>query len=119
MVRRESGGMYERKVLSLYSIGFIDHMLTISAASTVISYALYTVAQRTVEMLGTDKMIYTTVLVLFGVFRYLYLVHMSELTENPTKTVTTDLTIFVTGLLWIIACIILIYAGGASEALAR
>ena len=119
VMKAESGGAYERKVLSLYSVGFIDHMLTISAAGTVISYALYTVAQRTVEMFGTDKMIYTTLFVLFGVFRYLYLVHMSESTENPTKTVTADLTIFMTGLLWIIACIILIYAGGVSELLAR
>ena len=119
VVRGESGGGYERKVLSLYSVGFIDHMLTISAAGTVISYALYTVAQRTVEMFGTDKMIYTTVFVLFGVFRYLYLVHMSESTENPTKTVIADLTIFVTGLLWIIACILLIYTEGGVALLAR
>ena len=119
VIRGELRGTYERKVLSLYSVGFIDHMLTISAAGTVISYALYTVAQRTVEMFGTDKMIYTTVFVLFGVFRYLYLVHMSESTENPTKTVTADLTIFLTGLLWIIACIILIYTEGAGTLLAR
>ena len=113
MMRTEAGGPFERKVLSLYSIGFIDHMLTISAAGTVISYALYTVAQRTVEMFGTDRMIYTTVFVLFGVFRYLYLVHMSESTENPTRTVTSDLTIFITGLLWIITCIVLIYTRGS------
>ena len=119
VMNQESGGTFERKVLSLYSVSFIDHMLTIAAAGTVISYALYTVAQRTIEIFGTEKMIYTTVFVIFGVFRYLYLVHMTGSTQNPTKAVTSDLTILATGLLWIISCIILIYTGSKAGFLAQ
>jgi len=103
------GGQKERKVLSDYRVAFIDQMLTIAAAGTVISYALYTVAVRTLEVLGTDKMIYTTVFVLYGIFRYLYLIHTGELTENPTAALTSDPAIVVTGVLWILSCVVLIY----------
>lgn len=111
VLSRNSGTTSERKVLVHYDIGFIDQMLTVTAAGAVISYALYTVAPRTVQMYGTEKMIYTTVFVVYGIFRYLYLVHMRGITENPTHAVTSDPTIVGTGILWIIACIVLIYAG--------
>jgi 4-hydroxybenzoate polyprenyltransferase len=99
----------ERKVLHLYSVGFLDQMLTISAAAAVITYALYTVAPSTYAVFKTDKVIYTTVFVIFGVFRYLYLVHTHRPTDNPTVTVTRDLPILITGLAWILVCSVLIY----------
>jgi 4-hydroxybenzoate polyprenyltransferase len=98
-----------RLVLRLYSVEFLDQMLTIAAAGAVISYALYTVAPRTLEVFRTDKLIYTTVFVLYGVFRYLYLTRTDEKSENPTNLLTSDLPIIVTGVLWIATCIALIY----------
>ena len=112
LVDRHPGSGAQRRVLLLYNTQFIDQMLTISAAGAVIAYALYTVAPRTIEVFGTDKMIYTTVFVLYGVFRYLYLTHTSSSTENPTNALTSDHTILITGFLWIITCIGLIYFGG-------
>jgi len=112
MVQAEaSGTRSRRKVLLLYRVSFIDQLLTIAAAGAVISYALYTVAPRTVETFGTDRLIYTTVFVLYGVFRYLYLIHTTPTTDNPTNAVTSDPTIVVTGLLWILACVAVIYTG--------
>jgi 4-hydroxybenzoate polyprenyltransferase len=102
----------ERKVLISYRVSFIDQMLTIAAAGTVISYALYTVAPRTIEVFGTEKMIYTTVFVTYGMFRYLYLIHMTDSTENPTNAVTSDLPIVIVTVLWILTCVALIYFGG-------
>lgn len=102
----------ERKVLVSYRVGFIDQMLTIAAAGTVISYALYTVAPRTIEIFGTEKMIYTTVFVTYGMFRYLYLIHMTDSTENPTNAVTSDIPIIAVTVLWILTCVTLIYFGG-------
>ncbi len=102
-------GNSKRKVLFVYSVSFIDQLLTITAAGTVISYALYTVAPRTVEMFKTERLVYTTVFVVYGVFRYLYLIHASPKVENPTNIVTSDLPIIITGLLWIGSCIMLIY----------
>ncbi|MBM2839817.1 MAG: Decaprenyl-phosphate phosphoribosyltransferase [Bacteroidetes bacterium] len=101
----------ERKVLTSYEVGFIDQMLTIAAAGTVISYALYTVAPRTVEIFGTERMIYTTVFVLYGMFRYLYLIHMTNSTDNPTNAVISDFQIVAVTLLWIGTCVAVIYFG--------
>jgi 4-hydroxybenzoate polyprenyltransferase len=107
-----AGAQTRRKVLLLYRVDFIDQMLTIAAAGAVISYALYTVAPRTVEQFHTERLIYTTVFVIYGVFRYLYLIHTTPTIENPTNAVTSDPTIIVTGLLWIATCIAVIYSGG-------
>jgi 4-hydroxybenzoate polyprenyltransferase len=104
----------ERKVLRYYTVAFIDQLLTIAAAGAVISYALYTVAPRTVESFGTDNLIYTTIFVLFGVFRYLHLIHTSRSTENPTNTVTSDPVILIVVILWISACILIIYGAQQS-----
>jgi 4-hydroxybenzoate polyprenyltransferase len=98
-----------RKVLNLYSREFLDQMITITAAGTVISYALYTVSSRTVTMFATERLIYTTVFVCYGIFRYLYLVYSDTDTENPTRTLTTDVPILVNGVLWILACVYIIY----------
>ena len=119
IMNQDLGIASRRKVLLRYSVSFLDQMLTITAAGAVISYALYTVAPRTLEIYGTDKMIYTTVFVLYGVFRYLHIIHSGTSTENPTNTVTSDVTILITGILWIIACIVLIYSGGQIPGFSR
>lgn len=107
-----SGEAAPRPVLKTYSLAFLDQMLTIAAAATVIAYALYTVAPRTVETFGTDRLIYTTVFVIYGVFRYLFLIHSGEKSENPTNALTSDIPILVNGVLWILACVYLIYFRG-------
>lgn len=112
LLNQEIAPSTERKVLFHYRIEFIDQMLTIAAAGTVISYALYTVAPRTLELFGTDKVIYTTMFVIYGIFRYLYLIHTTNSTENPTNAVTADFPILATGILWILSCVILIYYYG-------
>jgi len=98
-----------RRVLLLYRVEFLDQMLTIAAAGAVIAYALYTVAPRTVATFGTENLIYTTIFVIYGVFRYLYLIHAARQGENPTNALTSDVPILVTGFLWVGACVCLIY----------
>ncbi|MBI5472064.1 MAG: decaprenyl-phosphate phosphoribosyltransferase [Ignavibacteriae bacterium] len=107
----EDAAYPERKVLQLYRVEFLDQMLTIAAAGTVISYALYTVAPRTLIVFGTDKLIYTTVFVIYGIFRYLYLIHTTRSTDNPTNAITSDWPILITATLWVISCVLLIYFG--------
>ena len=92
----------------------VGRVRTIAAAGAVISYALYTVAQRTVETFGTDNLIYTTIFVLFGIFRYLQLIHTTRSTENPTNAVTSDPVIVVVVILWITACVLIIYGAQGS-----
>lgn len=114
-----AGGTAKRKTLQLYRVDFLDQLLTIAAAGTVISYALYTVAPRTMQAFGTDRLIYTTVFVIYGVFRYMYLVHTTTGVENPTNTVTSDPPIIVNAFLWIAVCIAIIYTGGEIPGLSR
>jgi 4-hydroxybenzoate polyprenyltransferase len=115
----QSGATARRKTLLLYRLDFIDQLLTVAAAGTVISYALYTVAPRTIEVFGTDRLIYTTVFVMYGVFRYMYLVHTSSAVGNPTGAVTSDLPIIINAFFWIAACVFLIYFGGSIPVFSR
>ena len=112
IVMQSVGAFPERKVLQHYKVSVIDQMLTITAAGTVISYALYTVAPRTVEIFGTDKLIYTTVFVMYGIFRYMHLIHTTEAVENPSAVVSTDFPIIANVILWITVCVLLIYFKG-------
>jgi 4-hydroxybenzoate polyprenyltransferase len=112
LVLTQNSSHIERKVLQRYRVGFLDQMLTIAASGTVISYALYTVAPRTLQMFGTDKLIYTTVFVIYGVFRYLYLIHVTKTTDNPTNALTADWPILLNAFLWVLSCILLIYLRG-------
>ncbi|RPI19646.1 MAG: decaprenyl-phosphate phosphoribosyltransferase [Ignavibacteriae bacterium] len=99
----------QRKVLREYSVEFADQLNTIAAAGTIISYALYTVSERTVTTFGTDKLIYTTPFVIYGIFRYMYLMHKKNLGESPTTIVTKDIPIMINVIIYFVACILIIY----------
>ncbi len=98
-----------RSVLQYYSIYFLDQMIGIVTASTVMSYALYTISEETVKKFGTSHLIYTVPFVLYGIFRYLYLVHKKEEGGNPTKLALTDVPLMVNIVLWIVTACIIIY----------
>lgn len=99
----------QRKVLSDYDVVFVDQLNTIAATGTIISYALYTVSEKAVTAFHSDKLIYTTPFVLYGIFRYLYLLHQKNLGESPTQIVTKDVPIIINSLLWLITCAVIIY----------
>lgn len=99
-----------RSVVQEYEIDFLDQAITVSAAGMAISYALYTVAERTVRIFGTEHLIFTTVFVLFGIFRYLYLMRKKGSEDNPTYLLLTDLPMLVNITAWFIACIMIIYS---------
>ena len=105
----ESAGFHTRKVLEHYSIEFVEQMTTICAAGFVFSYALYTVSERTVTMFGTENLIFTTPFVLYGVFRYLYLLHKRQLGESPTDIVLSDVPMLLNFAAYAIAMLAIIY----------
>jgi 4-hydroxybenzoate polyprenyltransferase len=98
-----------RSVLEHYSPYFLDQLIGIVTASTVMSYALYTISDETVKKFGTKHLIYTVPFVLYGIFRYLYLVHKKVEGGNPTKLALTDRPLLVNLILWIITTSIIIY----------
>ncbi|MDZ4712358.1 MAG: decaprenyl-phosphate phosphoribosyltransferase [bacterium] len=99
----------QRKVLGDYDIVFVDQLNTVAATGTIISYALYTVSEKAILSFHSDKLIYTTPFVIYGIFRYLYLLHQKNLGESPTQIVTKDIPIIVNSLLWVIVCAVIIY----------
>jgi 4-hydroxybenzoate polyprenyltransferase len=98
-----------RAVLREYDVEFLDQMMTVAASGVAISYALYTVAERTISVFGTSSLIFTTVFVLFGIFRYLYLVRMRKTEDNPTHMLTTDLVTILNVMAWFTVCVAIIY----------
>jgi 4-hydroxybenzoate polyprenyltransferase len=98
-----------RTVLRQYSPYFLDQMIGIVTASTVMSYALYTMSAETMQKFGTKHLIYTVPFVLYGIFRYLYLVHKNEEGGNPAKLAVTDRPLLVNIILWVIVVIVIIY----------
>jgi 4-hydroxybenzoate polyprenyltransferase len=79
-----------RPVLEGYSLALVDQLVTVVAASTVISYCLYTFTAR-----GSKAMMITIPFVVFGVFRYLLLMHRRDLGEEPEEVLLRDLPILV------------------------
>lgn len=104
-----------RAVLEHYSPYFLDQMTAIVTASTVMSYALYTISDETVKKFNTKSLIYTVPFVLYGIFRYLYLVHKREEGGNPTKILLTDVPLILNVLAWVLVCAYIIYRGSVYE----
>jgi hypothetical protein len=98
-----------RKVLESYTVGFTDQMATLSAAAVIICYALYTTAQRTVDTFKTEHLIYTTPFVVYGIFRYMYLVYKHDQGENTTEIMLSDVPMIVNILLYLIFTLQIIY----------
>jgi 4-hydroxybenzoate polyprenyltransferase len=100
---------YQRKVLKEYSIHFLDQMISMVTACTVMSYILYTVSPETVDRFGTKNLIFSIPFVLFGVFRYLYLIYLKKTIENPIDLILKDFPSLLNILLWFSAVMIIIY----------
>lgn len=95
----EVGGAHTRRpVLGLYSRELLDTFLSITATGTVLSYGLYTLDPATIALHHTNRLIYTLPFVLFGLFRYLFLLHSRNKGENPSADVFSDFQIVMCGL---------------------
>jgi 4-hydroxybenzoate polyprenyltransferase len=98
-----------RPILREYSLPFLDQMIAIVTSSTLLAYALYVFSHEVAEKLGTRYMGLTLPFVLFGIFRYLYLVHQRGKGESPTDVVVRDGPLVATFLLWGLACLVALY----------
>lgn len=85
-----------RANLADYTVPMLDQMMSIAAACTVLAYGLYTVSVETVARVGSDRLKFTVPAVLYGVFRYLFLVHKRGQGGAPEKVLLGDRPIQVT-----------------------
>lgn len=97
-----------RPVLMEYSTYFLDQMISLVTASTLICYILYTVDDETVARFGKE-LLYTVPFVLYGLFRYYYLVHQKQTGGDPTSEFLSDRPLLANVFLWGIAVVIIIY----------
>ena len=101
-----------RHVLREYSVPLLEDVILISAAATLFSYALYTIAPATVEKFHTEALVFTIPFVVYGIFRYLYLTRSHAKGENPTEVLLRDRPILVNGALWLLVVALIIYGRG-------
>lgn len=99
-----------RAVLHDYSLDFLDRINSILLGATLVCYALYTTSTETVRKFGTDQLIYTTPLVIYGILRYYLLTQRQDArTGNPSEILTTDGPLILCVTLWAAACTAIIY----------
>jgi len=109
LVFLEGGGAGHREVLESYSEGLLDQMMAVATSSAVISYSLYTIAPETVAKFGTHNLMLTVPFVLYGIYRYLYLVYRREMGGAPEKALLGDLPLLIDVLLWMGSVVAVIY----------
>jgi 4-hydroxybenzoate polyprenyltransferase len=109
LVRLGKGAEAHRQVLGEYNLHFLDMMIGIVTASTVMCYALYTVSEATVQRFHTRGLLLTFPFVLYGIFRYLYLVYNKNQGEDPTQSLLTDRPMVINLCLWALTAGVIIY----------
>jgi len=109
LVMLEGRATEHREILREYSPYFLDQMISVVTASTVVAYAIYTASPEVQEKLGTEKLYLTLPFVLFGIFRYLYLVHQKEEGGNPTWLLLNDRPLQAGVGLWLLTAMVLLY----------
>jgi 4-hydroxybenzoate polyprenyltransferase len=98
-----------RPILAEYSESFLDQMVAVVTASTVTAYALYTMSPETVAKFNTRLLPVTLPFVLYGVFRYLYLLYRRDMGGNPSDLLLNDRALLVNTGLWMLALLVIIY----------
>jgi 4-hydroxybenzoate polyprenyltransferase len=103
------GATGHRRILAEYSPYLLDQMIGVVTASTLIAYAFYTISPEVVQRFGTDRLIYTVPFVIYGIFRYLYLIHQRDEGGNPSELLVTDRPLLACLALWSLAVVIILY----------
>jgi 4-hydroxybenzoate polyprenyltransferase len=98
-----------RPILKEYSPYLLDQMISVVTASTVIAYCLYTISGETIEKFGTNKLILTVPFVLYGIFRYLFLIHQRAGGGTPETLIIKDRPLLLDIFLWIVSAALIIY----------
>jgi 4-hydroxybenzoate polyprenyltransferase len=109
LVTLAAGATGHRPSLADYSPYLLDQMIGVVTASTLLAYAFYTISPDTVAKFGTDRLLWTVPFPLYGIFRYLYLVHQREEGGNPSEVLLTDRPVLACVALWGLAVITILY----------
>ncbi len=98
-----------RPALDDYNPYLLDQMISVVTASTLIAYTFYTISEETIAKFQTDWLGLTVPFPLYGIFRYLYLVHHKERGGDPSDLLLNDRPLLICVALWGLALIAIIY----------
>ena len=104
------GATGHRRILEEYSPYLLDQMIAVVTASTIVAYAFYTISPETVAKFGSDLLGLTLPFPLYGIFRYLYLVHKKEGGGSPADMLLTDRPLLICVGLWAAVVALIIYS---------
>ena len=108
-----------RPILEEYSPYLLDQMIAVVTASTLVGYAIYTVSPDTIQKFGTNLLGLTLPFPLYGIFRYLYLVHQKEGGGSPSEMLLNDRPLLVCVALWAVVVALIIHGPAPFEAVFR
>lgn len=111
LVLQPEGGVMSRPSLASYDERLLDQLISITASSTVVAYAMYTLSPRTIQKFGGAGLGFTIPFVLFGIFRYLDLAYRHEKGDRPEKILLTDGPILFNLALYAI-CVVIVFLLG-------
>jgi 4-hydroxybenzoate polyprenyltransferase len=109
LVLLADGATGHRPILQEYSPYLLDQMISVVTASTIVAYAFYTISPETIAKFGTDWLGLTLPFPLYGIFRYLYLVHKKDGGGSPAEMLLADRPLLACVALWASAAAIIIY----------
>jgi len=109
LVLLEDSASDHRPILEEYNPYLLDQMIAVVTASTLVAYCLYTISEETVAKFGTTKLIFTVPFVLYGIFRYLYLIHQKTEGGSPEVLIIKDRPLLIDIFLWIASAILILY----------
>jgi 4-hydroxybenzoate polyprenyltransferase len=100
LVLLDAGAIHHRKILQSYTPSLLDSLISIVASSTIMAYSLYTFTSP--KLPSNNLMMLTVPLVIFGMFRYIFLAHSKNVGGSPEEVFLTDKPLIITVLLWIV-----------------
>jgi len=109
LILLESGASAHRPILEEYSPYLLDQMISVVTASTLIAYCLYTISEETIAKFGTRNLVFTTPFVLYGIFRYLYLIHQKKEGGSPEELILKDKPLLINIVLWLFTIGVILY----------
>ena len=109
LVLLASNATEHRPILGEYSPYLLDQMISVVTASTLVAYIFYCISPETVQKFGTDMLGLTIPFPLYGIFRYLYLVHRREGGGSPSQMLLNDRPLLVCVALWVLAVVVIVY----------
>lgn len=111
IVLLEDDAYATRQILAEYTPHLLDQMIATVTACTIMSYCLYTISERTVHEVGSRDLLLTIPIVIYGIFRYLYLVHRHGQGDAPDQVLLNDMPLLVTVVVYVAAVALVFYLG--------